>query len=150
GATGATGVSITSNSMFACNTTGSVIPVALGGANSIPLPNNQNLDGFTVNGPSTIFTVLETGRYYITYQVNTTVALGVGAGSRILLNGTTPIPGSILSPAVSAATFNNDVIVNLSAGNTISLQLFSSILLVATLLSTGGSVGAALTIIRIQ
>ncbi|WP_268964918.1 BclA C-terminal domain-containing protein, partial [Priestia megaterium] len=150
GPTGPTGEIVTNNSMFACNTTGSVIPVALGGSNSIPLPNNQNLDGFIANGPNTIFTVPATGRYYITYQINTTAALGVGAGSRILLNSTTPIPGSILSPVLSTSTFNNDVIVNLSAGNTISLQLFSSILLIATLLSAGGSVGAALTIIRLQ
>lgn len=144
------GGNVTSNSMFASNTIGTVISVALGGATSIPLPNNQNLDSFIANGPNTIFTVPETGRYYITYQINTTAALGLGAGSRVLLNGTTPIPGSILRPVVSVSTFNNDVIVNLAAGDTISLQLFSSILLVATLLSAAGSTGAALTIIRLQ
>ncbi|HHB1888924.1 TPA: hypothetical protein ACOQ40_005728, partial [Bacillus cereus] len=55
-----------------------------------------------------------------------------------------------LRPALSVSAFNNDVIVNLNAGDTIQLQLFSSILLVATLLSIGGSVGAALTIIRVS
>ena len=142
--------SVTANSMYASNTVGTVIAVALGGATSIPLPNNQNLDSFIPNGANTIFTVPETGRYYITYQINTTAVVGIGAGSRILRNGTTPIPGSILRPVISVATFNNDVIVNLTAGDTISLQLFSSILLVATLLSAGGSTGAALTIIRVQ
>ena len=93
---------------------------------------------------------LNQGRYYITYQINTTAAVGIGAGSRILLNNTTPIPASILRPALSVSAFNNDVIVNLNAGDTIQLQLFSSILLVATLLSIGGSVGAALTIIRVS
>ncbi|MFA1712927.1 hypothetical protein ACDX66_14560 [Peribacillus frigoritolerans] len=144
------GPSVTANSMFASNTVGTVISVALGGATSIPLPNNQNLDSFVPNGANTIFTVPVSGRYYITYQINTTAALGIGAGSRILLNGTTPIPGSILRPVISVSTFNNDVIVNLTAGDTISLQLSSSILLVATLLSAGGSTGASLTIIRVE
>jgi hypothetical protein len=144
-----TETSITANSMYASNTIGSVILVALGGATSIALPNNQNLDSFIPNGANTVFTVPETGRYYITYQINTTAAVGIGAGARIIRNGT-PIPGSILRPVISVATFNNDIIVNLTAGDTISLQLFSSILLTATLLSTAGSIGAALTIIRIQ
>ncbi len=44
--------------------------------------------------------------------------------------------------------FFNDVIVNLSAGDTISLQLFG---LVATVVLTGGgSAGASLTIIRLN
>jgi hypothetical protein len=140
---------LTANSMFASNTVGTVISVALGGATNIPLPNNQNLDSFIANGTNSIFTVPATGRYYITYQINTTAAVGIGAGSRVSRNGS-PIPGSILRPVISVATFNNDVIVNLTAGDTISLQLFSSILLAATLLSTAGSTGAALTIIRIQ
>ena len=59
-------------------------------------------------------------RYYITYQINTTAAVGIGAGSRILLNNTTPIPASILRPALSVSAFNNDVIVNLNAGDTIN------------------------------
>ena len=145
-----TETSVTANSMYASNTVGTVIAVALGGATSIPLPNNQNLASFIPNGANTVFTVPETGRYYITYQINTTAAVGIGAGSRILRNGTIPIPGSILRPVISVATFTNDVIVNLTAGDTISIQLFSSILLVATLLSAVGSTGAALTIIRIQ
>lgn len=141
---------VTQNSMFASNTVGTIISVALGSATNIPLPSNQNLDSFTVNGTNTIFTVPETGRYYITYQINTTAAVGLGGGSRLLLNGTTPIPGSILRPTISVATFNSDVIVNLTSGDTISLQLFSSILLTTTLLSIAGSTGAALTIIRLQ
>ncbi|NER44790.1 hypothetical protein G3M54_34220 [Bacillus megaterium NBRC 15308 = ATCC 14581] len=126
------------------------MPVALGGSNSIPLPNNQNLDGFIANGPNTILQYQLLVVTTLLTKLILQAALGVGAGSRILLNSTTPIPGSILSPVLSTSTFNNDVIVNLSAGNTISLQLFSSILLIATLLSAGGSVGAALTIIRLQ
>ena len=136
--------------MFASNTIGSVINVALGSATSIPLPNNQNLDGFTVNGTNTTFTVPQSGRYYITYQINTTVAVGIGAGSRILLNNTTPIPASILRPALSVSAFNNDVIVNLNAGDTIQLQLFSSILF-SCYTSVDWRIGwSPLTIIRVS
>ncbi|WP_245751643.1 BclA C-terminal domain-containing protein [Amphibacillus marinus] len=142
--------SVTIHSMYASNTIGTAITVLLGGATNITLPSNQSLDGFIANGTNTIFTIPETGRYYLTYQINTTASLGIGAGSRLLRNGSTAIPGSIVRPIVSTATFNNDLITNFTAGNTVSLQLFSSILLTATLLSTAGSVGAALTIIRIE
>jgi hypothetical protein len=145
GITGATGTSLTTNSMFAGNTVGSTILVVLGGT-SVPLPSNQNLDSFTVNGTNTTFTVPATGRYYITYQINTTAALL--AGSRLNLNGTTPIPGSTISPAVAASSYNNDVIVSLTVGDTITLQLFG--LLATVVLTGGGSTGAALTIIRLS
>jgi hypothetical protein len=145
GETGPTGTSLTANSMYASNTIGSAIVVILGGT-SVPLPNNQSLGGFTANGANTIFTVPVTGRYYLTYQISTTVSLL--AGARLMLNGTTPIPGSIVSPAVAASSYNNDLIVSLTAGNTISLQFFG--LLATVILVGGGSTGAALTIIRLN
>lgn len=116
------------------------------GANRYTLSSNQNSGSFTVNVANTVFTVPATGRYYLTYQINTTA--GLLAGSRLILNGDTPIPSSIISPAVAISNYNNDVIVNLSAGDTISLQLFG---LVATVVLTGGgSAGASLTIIRLN
>lgn len=149
GATGPTGNSVTTSGMFASNTLGSVIVVALGGSTNIRLPNNQSLGSFIVSANDTVFTVPETGRYYITYQINTTVGLGIGAGARVTANGT-PIPGTILVPAVSNATFYRDCITPLTAGSTLSLQIFSSILLTATLISGGGTIGASLNVIRIQ
>ncbi|MCM3537570.1 BclA C-terminal domain-containing protein [Priestia endophytica] len=149
GVTGPTGTSVTTSGMFASNTLGSIIVVALGGSTNIRLPNNQSLGNFIVSINDTVFTVPETGRYYITYQINTTVGLGLGAGARVTANGT-PIPGTILVPAVSNATFYRDCIAPLTAGSTLSLQLFSSILLTATLISGGGTIGASLNVIRIQ
>ncbi|MED1634324.1 hypothetical protein NQS36_13265 [Bacillus sp. C1(2022)] len=144
GATGATGTSVTENSMYASNTIGSTILVVLGGS-PIPLPNNQSLDGFIANGSNTTFTVPVTGRYYLSYQINTTASLL--AGSRLTLNGS-PISGSIISPAVAISSYNNDVIANLQAGDNISLQLFG---LVATVILLGGeSTGAALSVIRLN
>ncbi|ERI09885.1 hypothetical protein HMPREF0083_02030 [Aneurinibacillus aneurinilyticus ATCC 12856] len=134
----------TATSMYASNTGGSTILVVAGGIN-VALPNNQNLESFTVNSGNTIFTVPANGRYYLAYQINTTTALLVGA--RLTRNGT-PIPGSILSPAVATSSYNNNVIISLNVGDTIALQLFG---LVATaVLVGGGSAGAALTIIRLS
>ncbi|WP_172460908.1 BclA C-terminal domain-containing protein [Priestia endophytica] len=149
GVTGSTGTSVTTSGMFASNTLGSIIVVALGGSTNIRFPNNQSLGNFIVSINDTVFIVPETGRYYITYQINTTVGLGLGAGARVTANGT-PIPGTILVPAVSNATFYRDCIAPLTAGSTLSLQLFSSILLTATLISGGGTIGASLNVIRIQ
>ncbi|MBJ8038341.1 BclA C-terminal domain-containing protein, partial [Bacillus cereus] len=145
GPTGPTGPNVTTDSMFTSNTIGSTINVLLGGTN-IPLPNNQSLDGFTANIANDTFTVPATGRYYITYKINTTVALLVS--SQLLLNSTTPIPGSILSPAISTANYNNDVIVSLTTGDTISLQLFG--LAATVVLPSNNSTGASLTITRLS
>ncbi|WP_425463724.1 NTTRR-F1 domain [Metabacillus indicus] len=144
GATGPSGEGVTQNSMYASNTSGSVIAVVLGGTD-VPLPDNQSLDSFTANGANTSFNVPAAGRYYLSYQVNTTAALLLS--SRLVLNGN-PIPGSIFTPALSVSQFNNQLIVNLAAGDTLSLQLFG--LLGAATLSSDGSTGAVLTAIRLQ
>ncbi|MGF9725399.1 collagen-like protein, partial [Bacillus safensis] len=144
GVTGPTGTSVTANSMYASNTSGSTVLVVLGGT-AVSLSNNQTLDGFTASGGNTVFTVPVSGRYFITYQVNTSVALL--AGTRIVNSGSA-IPGSILSPALSASTYNVSLITTLTAGNQISLQIFGVVATVVLL--GGGSVGAALTIIRLE
>ncbi|PGD78962.1 hypothetical protein COM36_22810 [Bacillus toyonensis] len=145
GPTGSTGSIVTTNSMFANNTLGGPISVILGGTN-IPLSNNQSLGNFTVNASNDVFTIPVTGRYHLTYQVNTTTSLL--AGTRLLLNASTPLSGSIFSPAISTSNYNNNLITNLIAGNTISLQLFG-ILSIVNLVGSG-STGASLTIIRID
>ncbi|MED4898191.1 BclA C-terminal domain-containing protein, partial [Brevibacillus porteri] len=143
GPTGATGTVFTNINAFGANTTGALIAVVLGGTN-IPLPNNQVLaGGITVNGANTVFTVPSAGNYLISYSINTTASLLVS--SRILINGT-PYTPTIIAPALSLSSFNNTVIAPLTAGATITLQLFG-LLGTATLL-TGA--GATLTIIKIS
>lgn len=66
----------------------------------------------------------------------------------LLLNSSTPLSGSIFPPALSTSNYNNNLIINLTAGNTISLQPFG--LLSKVNLVGGGSTGASLTIIRID
>ncbi|WP_415749870.1 BclA C-terminal domain-containing protein [Bacillus velezensis] len=144
GPTGITGTSLTATSGYASNTGGGVVPVIVGGT-TISLPNEQNLSAdITANAANTIFTVAPAGRYYISYHINLTAGLLVS--SRILINGTPPA-SSIIAPVASLANFNNSFIVTLPAGSTIQLQLFG-LLGAATLL--GGSVGAALNIIRLS
>nr|WP_139242275.1 hypothetical protein [Bacillus cereus] len=55
---------------------------------------------------------------------------------------------NLFSPAISTSNYNNNLIINLTAGNTISLQLFGVLSIVN--LVGGGSTGASLTIIRID
>ena len=143
--------------MFASNTVGTAI-VLVGGVFTVPLPNNQILDGFTPLVGNTVFQVPVTGRYYITYQVNTTAAINVGTRLEldpVGLPGPVDIPGSIVDPLLAASVYNNDVIVNLTAGDTISLQIFSAVPLIGAAALLGGllspgSTGAALTIIRLS
>ncbi|WP_280145924.1 BclA C-terminal domain-containing protein [Bacillus amyloliquefaciens] len=144
GVTGVTGTSLTATSGFASNTGGGIVAVVVGGT-TISLPNDQNLSAdITANAANTVFTVAPAGRYYISYQINLTAGLLVS--SRVLINGTT-FTSSIIAPVASLANFNNSFIVTLAADSTIQLQLFG-LLGAATLL--GGSVGAALNIIRLS
>ncbi|MES5394952.1 collagen-like protein [Bacillus amyloliquefaciens] len=144
GVTGVTGTSLTATSGFASNTGGGIVAVVVGGT-TISLPNDQNLSAdITANAANTVFTVAPAGRYYISYQINLTAGLLVS--SRVLINGT-PFTSSIIAPVASLANFNNSFIVTLAADSTIQLQLFG-LLGAATLL--GGSVGAALNIIRLS
>lgn len=96
--------------MSASNTTGQTIAVILDGTN-VPLPNAQNLDGFTANGTNTVFTVPATGTYLVTYRVNPTAAVAMSA--QVLRNGTA-IPGSVLSP-VATTSYAATVITPLTA-----------------------------------
>ena len=143
GPTGATGPAL--SSAFAANTQGSSVLVALGGT-PIALPNAQLLSpDITVNAGNTVFTVAAPGTYQISYHVNTTAALLMG--TRLVINGTNSVPSTI-NPAFSISNFENQIKVTLPANSTISLQLFTSIVGTAVLVS--GGAGASLTIVRLD
>ncbi|WP_206871065.1 BclA C-terminal domain-containing protein, partial [Clostridium zeae] len=144
GSTGSTGTSPTTNSAFAANTSGSIISVILGGT-SVSLPNSQNIGpGISIDGTNTTFTVSNAGTYYITYDINLTAALAVS--SRLIINGSANT-ASTVDPVLSTSSFTNDIIVDLTANSTITLQLFG-LLGAATLIS--GGAGASLSIIRLR
>jgi hypothetical protein len=147
GPTGATGPigptadNFTETSAFAGNSQGEVIGVEIEGID-ISLPDDQNLNNITVDGTNTVFTINETGTYYLTYQINLTEALLVG--SRLVINGTSN-DALTINPLLTVANFNADMIINLTADTTITLQLFG--LSGAATLQDGA--GAALSIIRL-
>ncbi|MDE6881034.1 MAG: collagen-like protein [Oscillospiraceae bacterium] len=144
GPTGPTGAAVTSDSAFAANTSGASVAVVLGGT-SIPLPDAQVLPAnVTVNGAGTVFTVAAPGLYRLSYTVNTTVALA--AGTRLIINGT-PNTASTVSPGLSISRFSNEILVNLPANSTISLQMYG---LITAALLLPNALGASLQIVRLS
>ena len=127
--------------MSTANTTSALIAVVVGGTD-IPLPNNQNLNTFTVDGTNTEFTVPVTGEYLVSYAVATTISLAIS--SRVLQNGA-PIAASVVSPTVSASNLSTSFIVPLTTGDTLTLQLFG-LLGAATLL---GGASTYMTVVRL-
>ncbi len=144
GPTGPAGASVTADSAYAANTSGSTVGVILGGT-PVPLPNSQVLPaGITPNAANTIFTVAAPGLYRISYTINTTATLG--AGSRLIINGT-PNMASTLTPGLSTSRFANEILVNLPANSTVSLELYG--LIAAAILLPNAS-GASLQIVRLS
>jgi hypothetical protein len=111
----------------------------------VPLPSNQVLPGdITVNGTNDTFTLATAGRYRISYNVNTTAALLMG--SRILINGTA-VTQSTITPVLSLSSFSSEILIDITAGDTVSLQLFG---LAGAAVLLGSSAGASLMIIRLS
>lgn len=123
GGTGGTGASVTSDSMSAANDTGSVIGVTLGGT-SLPLPDEQNLNTFTVNGTNTEFTVPSTGEYTVSYCVKLTSSFNVGTRA---LQNSNPINATTVFGSSSTDRLCRIAIIPMTAGDTLSLQLFGLI-----------------------
>lgn len=144
GPTGATGSNVTATNGFAENSTGVSIAVIVAGT-PVPLPNAQILSpDITVDGSNTIFTVNTSGRYRISYYVNTTATLLLS--TRLIINGS-PNTASTITPLISLSNFSNEILINLTAGTTITLQLFG---LLGTAVLLNNSSGASLMIIRLS
>ena len=76
--------------------------------------------------------------------VNTTKALA--SGTRLMINNKPNLPSTV-APSLGQSHFSNEIIVNLNAGDTITLQIYG-ILDTVTLLP--GAAGATLSIIRLS
>ncbi len=145
GGTGPPGPNPTSTAGFAANTSGTAIAVTVLTPALVPLPNAQILPTNIVANPANNkFTINTAGLYRLSYQINTTVSLLVGA--RLVVNGTPLLPSTI-APAVVTPKYRNEVILNLAAGSTVSLQLFG---LISTVVLTNNALGAGLMIIRLS
>ena len=92
---------------------------------------------------NTVFTVNTTGRYRIAYTLNTTTALG--SGTRLLINNSANLASTVAPQPLSR--FSNEIILDLNAGSTVSLQIFG-VIGSATLLP--GASGATLSITRLS
>ncbi|AXY74785.1 hypothetical protein D3H65_12675 [Paraflavitalea soli] len=139
-----TNISFGTSTGFASNTLGSVIAVILGGT-PIPLPSNQSLgSNVTVNGANTVFTVAQAGRYRIAYGINMNAALLVS--SQLRINGTVS-PAGTVAPVLSVNRLSAEVILNLTAGSTISVELFG---LLGAVVLLPSSQGAFMTIQRVE
>lgn len=138
GATGPAGGSMAS--MAAHNTSGTTIPVLLGGT-AVPLPNAQNLgsSGFTVNGSNDSFTVSSSGRYRVKYTIRTTSA--TIASARLLVNGAS-LAALTEIPSTSTTRYSAETIVTLAAGSVLQLQLFG---MLGTVVLDGGA-GATMVV----
>lgn len=155
GATGATGEigpqgylgppgeTATQSNMYADNTSGSVIMINILGT-ELPLSDNQCFSNFTKNGDNTSFTVSESGRYFISYQINLTTALLLNS---CITKNTSKLASSVLAPSTARDRFNHSFIVDLDAGDTLSLQLFG---MVGSAVLTSNGSGASITAIRLS
>lgn len=139
---GPEGSAVTVNSMFAADTNGSKISVSKNGT-LVPLANAQSLDAFNKNTGNTVFTVPKTGRYFIKYFIHLTSA--VLMRSEILVNGTT-VAVTVNNPVLSTTSYCAQAILNLVAGNTISLRLAGY----NGNITLQSGAGASLTIIRLE
>jgi hypothetical protein len=109
----------------------------------VPLPDAQELNNITVDASNTEFTVTVAGRYYISFIVNTTASLLLGA--RVLINGA-QVDQLNRAPGLSLSSFSGEAILTLAAGTTLTLELYG--LLGDATLQDG--LGAGLTIIRLD
>jgi hypothetical protein len=135
---------VTSTTAFAANTSGPSIDVSLGGV-LVDLPDSQILPpDITVDVANEIFTINTTGRYRISYQVNTTLAIAMG--TQILLDGVGQVQSRI-APGLVVSSFSNEFIVDITAGTTVALQLFG---IVAAAILLAGGAGATLMIVRLS
>nr|WP_223869375.1 hypothetical protein [Paenibacillus sabuli] len=111
----------------------------------VPFPNAQNLSAdITVNGASTLFTINTTGRYLITYVLYPTLSLLTTFQLR--LNGT-GVNGTQVSAAVGIGIVQNQVIINVTAGNTISVTATAALAGSVTL--AAGSTAATISMVRV-
>lgn len=105
--------------MSAQSTAGSSVAVTTAGTN-VPLAANQTLNNFTADGTNETFTVPEDGTYLLTYHVEPDTATQMT--TQILQNGT-PLAGSTITPTAPTTNYTMTTLANLSANDTLSLQL---------------------------
>lgn len=119
GAIGPTGTNTTATSAYAYST--GVALTAVAGGTPVPLASGQILPtGISVNAGNTLFTVTSAGRYRVSYALNTTAALLLS--TRIMINGVA-VTASTVAPLISLSNYSNEILIDLTAGSTVQLQV---------------------------
>ena len=150
GPTGPTGLPVTATSAYLASISGQTISVLADGA-VIPMSEvmRKSLD-IKSTPTGTQLTVNTPGRYLISYNVNTSVPSN--AGTRLMINGKAD-PASVIAPSIAVSPtvlkshFSAEIIVDLTAGSTVSLQMFGPL---ANITLLPGSGGANLSVIRLS
>ncbi|MEH6937441.1 hypothetical protein V7056_06185 [Bacillus sp. JJ664] len=104
----------------------------------------QNIgEEITINETNDRLTVEHPGNYLIIYSVNTTTETTLS--TRLLVNRR-PVDATTITPVISRTQYNNQIILPLETGDTISLQLFG----IVGLATLGTGAGATLTIFKLH
>ena len=119
------------SALSAQNTAGTTLAVTVLGT-AVPLANVMYINGFTDNAGLTQFVAENTGIYRVTFHASVTAALLMTCG--VYRNGTA-ISGLQQGGLVSVSSFDGDGIINLNAGDTLSLMFYG--LLGTAVLSSG-------------
>lgn len=151
GATGAIGATSLASAPsatagFAGNTSGGSISVPMTGT-MISFPSVKLLsDDIILGSGNNSFTVNTGGLYRISYRMNTTNA--VLLGTRLLINSSILPQGHI--PAIAPRSqFYSEVVIRLSTGSTIQLQMYAPSTIGSATLPTN-SLGASMMMIRLD
>lgn len=145
GPTGPTGPNVTATNAYAASTKGAAFTVLMSGTN-VALPDAQTLSpDITVNGANDTFTVAESGRYRVSYNINSVTPLTLGA--RLMVDGTEIEASNVMPQTAPLSRLSNDFLVDLPAGAKVSLQVYGYAGLVTLL---PNSIGASLSMVRLS
>lgn len=142
GEQGDSATNFTVSHMSAIHTSGVTLDVNVAGVN-IPLSGAKILNGFSVNASNEEFTVGESGNYLLIYNIKTRDDTTVK--TRVVRNGAL-LSGTVRSSSVPTTIFNISMIVSLSQGDVISLQLYD----LNSSVTLQGGAGASLVLIRLN
>ncbi len=149
GPTGATGPNPTSAAAFAANTQGPDLNVPSYSGVAIPLPDGQVMSAdITANPENTVFQVNKKGVYLLSYRVNLTKPAQVG--TKLLIDGMARYTTTVI-PAAPTASFENQYVYLMNAGQTLRLQLCAAPLArISPKAQTVTLAGASLSIILLE
>jgi hypothetical protein len=150
GATGPAGLAVTATAAYLTSTSGQTVSVLKDGAAISMSDIVRNSPDISISNGKDI-TVNTPGRYLISYNVNT--SLPSNAGTRLMINGMAN-PASVIAPSTAAPStavlkshFSAEIIVDLTAKSTVSLQMFG---VLANIILMPDSGGANLAIVRLS